>query len=70
MVDGKLTELPVGDDVPLPQPLRDISALTYAGNQLKVIRVNASGTAFELALVGGGDSANLPAVMARISMGF
>lgn len=38
--------------------LSDLAALSYAGNTLKVVRVNAGETAFELAtLAGGGDVA-------------
>lgn len=34
--------------------LTDLAGLSYAGNSLKVIRVNAGETAFELATVSGG----------------
>ncbi len=37
---------------PLDTQLTDIAALTYSGNALKVIRVNAGATAFELAANG------------------
>lgn len=39
---------------PLDTQLTDVAGLAYAGNALKVVRVNAGATAFELATVSGG----------------
>ena len=62
---------------PLDTQLTDLAALAYATNALKVIRVNAGATAFELVTIaGGGDllAANnlsdlLSAVTARTNLG-
>ncbi len=42
---------------PLDTQLTSVAALSYSGNTLKVVRVNAGETAFELATVSGGASA-------------
>lgn len=41
---------------PLDAQLTDLSGLVYAGNALKVLRVNAGAAGFELALVSAGES--------------
>src|SRR3990167_3594532 len=41
---------------PLDAQLTDLAALSYTGNTLKVVRVNAGETAFELATASGGDT--------------
>ena len=42
---------------PLDAQLTDLTALAYAGNAVKVVRVNAGETAFELATISGGGDA-------------
>jgi hypothetical protein len=44
---------------PLDTQLTDVAALTYASNALKVVRVNAGETAFELATVSGGGATDI-----------
>jgi hypothetical protein len=39
---------------PLDAQLTDLAALSYGGNALKVVRVNAGETSWELATVSGG----------------
>lgn len=46
---------------PKDAQLTDLAGLSYAGNALKVVRVNASETGFELGAAGGGSGANLTA---------
>lgn len=47
---------------PLDQQLTDLAALSYAGNALKAIRVNAGATAFELATITTGIGGSTGAV--------
>ncbi len=44
---------------PLDAQLTDLAALAYASNALKVVRVNAGATGFELATVAGGGSGDV-----------
>ncbi len=55
---------------PLDAQLTSLAGLSYTGNALKVIRVNAGETDFELATVAGGSGLTQPQVMARLSIGF
>lgn len=58
---GNLLDKAAGDALyqPLDTQLTDIAALSYSGNAGKVIKVNAGGTAFELAVDAGGGGATL-----------
>lgn len=56
------TAITDADIQPLDPQLTDLAALTYAANALKVVRVNAGETAFELATIAGGGGAAGPSL--------
>lgn len=54
---------------PLDAQLTDLAALGYAGNALKVVRVNAGETAFELATGGAGGGTTITSGTATVDFG-
>lgn len=54
----------------LDTQLTSLAGLSYTGNALKVIRVNAGETDFELATLAGGSGLTHPEVMSRVSLRF
>jgi len=56
IAQSQVTNLPadLAAKQPLDTQLTDLSGLVYAGNSLKVVRVNAGETGFELAIASGG----------------
>ena len=54
----------------LDTQLTSLAGLSYTGNALKVVRVNAGETDFELATLAGGSGLTHPEVMSRVSLRF